>query len=424
MSGLAITQAPTPSLPMRFLLAAPAWGMFAGVWLAVQGEGALMSRWAPATVVLVHVVVLGVLGNAMLGALTQFLPVAALSPLVGRRALPLLHVGLNAGLLCFVVGLSKGVGLALHLAALLLGGTLLAFAALVGVALFRGKGPRWLRGGLCVALFSLALTAVLGVLGLLALTGDVSVALERVVDVHASFGLVGWVLMLIAVVGAMTLPMLQGTRAVPPRWVVGWVVCTLVGLLAGAVMRAWAGAALLAATTLAASWTFAAASLWLQLRSPHRRNPVLRYSWTVGVVAIACAVALMPFESVGAKTALWVGTLALGIGLPVLVTGMTMEIVSFLAWIHLRGVVPRGRQIPGVGRLLPEADKRIVLALHLIAAAGLLAALVLQKGHLASGLLIAIAHASTLFVLLRCRFRVVSEARIPVDRPRAPPVRG
>lgn len=424
MSGLAITQAPSPSLPMRFLLAAPAWGVFAGAWLAVQGEGALMSRWAPATVVLVHVVVLGVLGNAMLGALTQFLPVAALSPLSGHRMLPALHIGLNAGLVCFVVGLSKGVGLALHLAAFLLGGSLLAFAALAGVAVLRGSGPRWLRAGLGMALSSLAVTVVLGVLGLLTLTGDISVALDRVIDVHVSFGLVGWVLMLIAVVGAMTLPMLQGTRGVPPRWVIGWAACTLVGLVAGAMMRAWAGAAVLAATALVASWTFAAASLWLQLRAPHRRNPVLRQSWAVGVVAIACAAALMPFESAGTKTALWVGTLALGVGLPVLVTGMTLEIVSFLAWIHLRAVVPRGRQIPGVGRLIPEADKRIVLALHLIAAAGLLAALVFHKGHFASGLTIAIAHASTLVMLLRCRWRVVAEQRTAQDHPRTSPAQG
>ena len=41
MSGLAFASAPRPSLPMRFLVAALAWGAVAGLWLAWQGEIAL-----------------------------------------------------------------------------------------------------------------------------------------------------------------------------------------------------------------------------------------------------------------------------------------------------------------------------------------------------------------------------------------------
>ena len=73
MSGLAISEAPPPGIPLRFLVAAVLWGAFAGVWIAGQGNQ-LASRWTPATIALVHILVLGVIGNAMLGALTQFLP--------------------------------------------------------------------------------------------------------------------------------------------------------------------------------------------------------------------------------------------------------------------------------------------------------------------------------------------------------------
>ncbi len=44
MSGLAFASAPRPSLPMRFLIAALAWGAVAGLWLAWQGEITLLSR--------------------------------------------------------------------------------------------------------------------------------------------------------------------------------------------------------------------------------------------------------------------------------------------------------------------------------------------------------------------------------------------
>ena len=84
MSGLAFAEAPSPSLPLRFLLTALGWGVFAGIWLAWVGAEAMLSRWTPATLVLVHALVLGLLGNAMLGSLLQFLPVATASPLPGR----------------------------------------------------------------------------------------------------------------------------------------------------------------------------------------------------------------------------------------------------------------------------------------------------------------------------------------------------
>ncbi|WP_144409235.1 hypothetical protein [Pseudoxanthomonas suwonensis] len=72
MSGLAFAQAPPPSHPLRLLLAATGWGVVAGLWLAVHGEAAMLTRWTPATLVLVHMLTLGLL-------------TPALSPACGRK---------------------------------------------------------------------------------------------------------------------------------------------------------------------------------------------------------------------------------------------------------------------------------------------------------------------------------------------------
>ena len=109
MSGLAFASAPRPSLPMRFLVAALAWGAVAGLWLAWQGEIALLSRWTPATLVLVHVFALGLLGNAMLGSLVQFLPVAAGSRLPCVRCVPWLQGAFNAGIVLLLATLGGQV---------------------------------------------------------------------------------------------------------------------------------------------------------------------------------------------------------------------------------------------------------------------------------------------------------------------------
>ena len=95
MSGLAISEAPPANVPLRFLIASVLWGIVAGGWIAWHGDTGLASRWTPATVVLVHLLVLGVIGNAMLGALTQFLPVAARSRLSSAPAVPVLHACFN-----------------------------------------------------------------------------------------------------------------------------------------------------------------------------------------------------------------------------------------------------------------------------------------------------------------------------------------
>ena len=215
MSGLAFASAPRPSLPMRFLVAALAWGAVAGLWLAWQGEIALLSRWTPATLVLVHVFALGLLGNAMLGSLVQFLPVAAGSPLPGTRVVPWLHAAFNAGLALLLATLAASSHALALPAGGLLDGSLAIFALLALVAVIRGKGARVVREGIGLALLALIVTAALGLLLLAARTGWRGPAAAGMVDVHAAFGVIGWVLGLLAAVGGVTLPMLQGTRALP-----------------------------------------------------------------------------------------------------------------------------------------------------------------------------------------------------------------
>lgn len=402
MSGLAISEAPPSSVPIRFFVSALLWGVCAGAWMMFQGGDAWVSRWTPATVALVHIVVLGVLGNAMLGALTQFLPVAAGSPFPSRVA-SLAHVLLNAGLLVFVPAMTRLSRPAMCIAGGLLAMALVMFAVSAGIAVWRGTGPRWLRVGIGVSLGALAMTASLGAMALLTLAGVTSARLDWLVDVHVAGGLVGWVLTLLVVVGAVTMPMLQGTRAPTPRTVMTWVAMVLLGLVAGAWQRSNGTPDVLAWTSVLAVWLFAGASTWLQWHARHRRNPVLAAFWSTGIVALALAATLLVAPAVARfDRALLVGTLSIGVGLPLIVAGMMLEIFSFLAWIWLRRAVPRGRPIPGVGRLLPEGDKRVVLAAHLVAAVAVPAALLARRGHVEAGALWALPWLGTLVVLLRC----------------------
>ena len=399
MSGLAFASAPRPSLPMRFLVAALAWGAVAGLWLAWQGEIALLSRWTPATLVLVHVFALGLLGNAMLGSLVQFLPVAAGSPLPGTRVVPWLHAAFNAGLALLLATLAASSHALALPAGGLLGGSLAIFALLALAAVIRGKGARVVREGIGLALLALIVTAALGLLLLAARTGWRGPAAAGMVDVHAAFGVIGWVLGLLVAVGGVTLPMLQGTRALPVPALRTWQVASMLTL--GIAVATLADVVPGSAWRLAA-WPPAAFALTvyvLQARAPHRRNPVLRRFWQAGCACLFAASLLALRPDVPLVP---LGVLVLGVGLPLLVVGMALEITAFLTWIALRQRVPRGVRVPGVGSLFEEADRRRAFVLHAVAGAWLVAAAFAPALARSAGLAIALAYAVSLHGQWRC----------------------
>ncbi len=406
MSGLAISQAPPPSRPLRFLLTAAVWGIVAGAWLAWCGDLALTSRWATPSIALVHLFTLGVLGNAMLGSLLQFLPVAAGSPLVLGRGALWLHGVYNLGVVALVFGLARLHTTSLMVASVLLAVSLLTFAVMAWRALARGQGDAALRAGIARAIRSLAATVALGVVLVGIVLGLFPVPADRVADVHAATGLFGWTFVLMAAVGSVTMPMFQGTAAVDPRWLKAWMLLAACGLLVGAILRLMGYTAALAVGTGIPALLAVMGSLWLQRRIRHRRNPALTAFWFSGSLAIgAGAVLVLASVALQRDTAVLVGVLVIAVGLPLMLLGMLLEIVAFLAWIHLRRECPRGRRVPGVDRLLPERDKLSLLAMHLFASASLLAALYWPALASTAGVALVCAYAATASSVLRCRHR-------------------
>ncbi|MCX7147706.1 MAG: hypothetical protein NT042_16330, partial [Sulfuritalea sp.] len=74
--SLSFDQAPPISVPYRFFLAAPWFGVLAGILLAWSGGDAFVSRWTPEALALTHLIALGFMLQAMCGALFQFIAVA------------------------------------------------------------------------------------------------------------------------------------------------------------------------------------------------------------------------------------------------------------------------------------------------------------------------------------------------------------
>ncbi len=382
MVKLAVDESPAGSLPRRFLLSAPLWGMFAGTILMCQGESLLRSRWQPGTLALVHVFTLGVLGNAMFGSLLQFLPAAAgVHVHGGTKHGHALHALFNIGTLLLVTGLLCGWQTGIRVAGLLLPAAFLLLGAMTLPGVLAGTGQRLLLGGIGMALVAALITALLGGCLVLLLDGHLHIPLLFLVNVHASWGTLGWIVLLLASVARIVMPMFQGTTMVSGAAQAIWTVSLLLALCAGS-WRAlayddmsWLKLALVVHVT-----AFASTALWLQGRSPRsRRGPLLR-SWQLGLsVLLMASSALL----LGTRDGLLAGALGFGIALPFLVNGMSLEIVAFLGWIELHRRVGRGVQLPGVQRLLPERDKTRALLVQIPMAVLLPAAVLYPQAWLA-----------------------------------------
>jgi hypothetical protein len=390
---LSLQQAPPLSVPLRFFLTAPLFGIAAAVLLLWLGPDALASRWTPGALALSHLVALGVLGLVMAGALLQLLPVLVGVPVPRPRLLGgLCHGSSTLGIICLVAGFLRHDPFAFRAALLLLGlgfGLLLLIAAhSLARAPQQGDSVRGMRW----AAASLALTVTLG---LLLAAGHAGLGLplwrHALTDLHLAWGLLGWILLLVAAVAYQVVPMFQMTAAYPP-WLRRWF-APVVALL----LLAWSAAGLLGgsrpgllstipATLLAvAAALFAVLTLRLLARRRRKVGDATLAFWRLGMAALlaaAVSAACWPWLPIAAGSALALlpALLLLGFALSV-VNGMLYKIVPFLVWLHLQQQLsnapkPRAALLPpNMKQILPDARLWPQFALHAAALLCLLAGL-------------------------------------------------
>lgn len=411
-------RAPPERLPTAHFLAIPLWMLVAAWLFASRGEQLIAARWAPATLALVHVWVLGVLGNGMLGSLQQFLPVAAgvdtrWLQRLGLGLCGLFNLGLGlllAGFLAWPAGRAWG-GVVLALA--LLPFAALALRALCGVGW--AQTPRW---QLSTALVCLGTAGALGLylsIGRGALPG---LTRAQTVDLHAMLGLAAGVIGLLAAVGSVVLPMFQGLARWSERsqrrlWLAAAGVLVLA--LSLRINRAVdsLGFALLAA--LPALWLGGSVLLG-QWQRRSRRRPGLVRAWCIGWLQLIGAVLLAALGALSGRDAA-IGAAAwllLAGALPLLLQGMLLEILPFLHWNRLVLSRPLGSHahLPGVDALLPERDKRAMLPISVAFSLALLAAAcgAGSPSWLLAGALLATQAAALAAVMLACLKRAAQVA--------------
>ncbi|MCP4994875.1 MAG: hypothetical protein GY934_13990 [Gammaproteobacteria bacterium] len=351
-ASLSLDQAPPISVPFRFFLTAPVFGVLAALLIIFSGPEMLLSRWMPRVLGLTHLLTLGFLTMVMFGAMMQMLPVLAGSPLPQvKRVGPVVHLLLLAGTLLLVAGFVFNVKIWLAGSLVLLGVSVLLFLSAAAVALWRIKYPTPTTIGMLLALIALAVTLILGLMmGMGHIGKPFFSGLYQLTDLHVAWSLLGWVGLLVVGVSYQVVPMFQVTPEYPVwirrYWASLLFACLLSITLFSLVPSVGdvANYLLIAVLTFvgAAYLTYAIWTLLLQHRRKRRVKDATLQFWRIGMISIClvfilwvCGQMVIPLRNSSTYPLLMGGGLIFGVAIS-LINGMLYKIVSFLSWFHLQ----------------------------------------------------------------------------------------
>ncbi|BAN34310.1 hypothetical protein SCD_n00461 [Sulfuricella denitrificans skB26] len=380
-ASLSFSQAPPILVPFRFFLSAPLFGLLAALLALWYGPSLMESRWQPAVLALTHMMTLGFLGMAMVGAMMQMLPVVAGSPVAHPVGVArTVHVLLVPGVLLLAGGFLFGVNWPMRIAMVLLGSGFTVFAVAVGLSLKRASAANPTVVGMRYAVGALVVTVSLG-LTLASNYGWDWWLIERVrlTNLHLTWGLLGWVGLLVAGVSYQVVPMFQLTPSYPKlltRWLTTalFVLLLLLSVAYWLPVRAQDKVMLAAGLAVASIFTvFAIVTLRLQLRRRRKQSDVTLLFWRFGMSCLLLALVLgvagqvmpvldgMQGDNI-ALAFLFIAGFAVSV-----VNGMLYKIVPFLIWFHLQSLLMGVVRVPNMKLIMPEVGMRRQMWLHFAA---------------------------------------------------------
>ncbi|MBI1889441.1 MAG: hypothetical protein HYS18_02215 [Burkholderiales bacterium] len=377
---LSLDQAPALSIPLRFFLTAPFFAILASLLIVWQGQDLFVSRWSPGTLALTHLLTLGFLAMTMIGALIQILHVVAGVALPQLRlTASATHVLLTLGTLLLCAAFLSSEAWMFKLAILILP---TAFVILLAACV---RGMRRLRelsatvSAIRMALMALAITILLGASVAAIFAWQVALPLVPLVNLHAGWGLLGWVGLLIVGVAYQVLPMFQVTPLYPAA-MTQWLARSIFGILAaGTLAFAWGtnaeGDSLDAFMLPAAVAYLAFAIVTLRLLKSRKRPPdATTYFWVCGMIFLAICGAIWmtgqfaPHLQQTAAYPLLLGVLFIAGFVLSIVNGMLYKIVPFLVWYHLQNqITDRRIRAPNVRDVISEPAAFNQFCAHLVA---------------------------------------------------------
>ncbi len=367
--ALAFDNSPVLSVPLRFFLTAPAFALLASILLFLAGPQAFASRWTSYTLALTHLFTLGVLANAMAGALMQILPVATgISVLAPRLTSAIVHAMLTFGTLLLAAAFLLAAPPLFKLAscALLLAFVWLLAACAGGFWRHRNTAAKGAEDVLLAGRLALVSLFVAVVLGATLAAGfawpGLRLSMVLLTNIHAGWGLLGWVGLLLAGMAYQVIPIFQITELYPrpiTRWMAPLIFILLGAWTASMLLQfsfEHAARHLLTALILAAYALFAGTTLHLLYTRKRPTPDATTLFWRTAMFSLAGCALLWPLQlATQADYSITLGMLFIVGFAWSAINGMLYKILPFLLWYHAQNkLVMALRVVPKVKDIIPD----------------------------------------------------------------------
>jgi len=338
-NGLSLDQAPPISVVFRFFFAGALFGILSGIFILFF-QNTIFLLHSPASITLTHTLTLGVMLSFMFAALFQMLPVIAgvtlRSPVTIANLIqyPFILVVITL-LLAFNLSHAWLFGLA----SLLLGSSILYIVTIMLKNLIKLPNHSASSKGMSMALFALAIVVLLALYLAFSLWGMNSGSYYMPVrEAHYSFGLFGWVALLIIAISFQVIEMFYVTPAYP-KVVTGYLPLSLLTILVMTTIIGLFNPSIWILSNLLLAILLIGYALLTLKRLTQRKRPLTDatvWFWRLGLSSLILSmttISVIQFIDntvIQTLSFIFFASFALSI-----VFAMFYKIVPFLTWFHL-----------------------------------------------------------------------------------------
>lgn len=373
--GLSVDQAPPISVPLRFFLSAPLFGIVAGLLMLFSDSSTLLSRFSAETIAITHAMAIGFLGFVMFGALFQMLPVLAGVKIAKAKLVSTIaHIIMSIGLILMIVGFITEFKKLLLISSLLLGS---GFLIITLSMLYAFRGVVQINASIRAMITSLIFALLISLMGMHLLAshglGKFSSSHLLFANIHSVWAIFGFAGVLIIGVAFHVLPMFY----VAPRFKqfckrkVVWLITT--GLILWLILNIFAPTF----SWVAKAWVamfFWAFSTTVFMKMNARRRPIKDATiWYWKSAAVFMTVGTFSWvgdDFFGEQYIVLVSLLIGGGFILSIMQGMMYKIVPFLVWFHLNA---KGyMSIPTMNDMINKNLAKLQAILFIVSLVGLI----------------------------------------------------
>jgi hypothetical protein len=338
-NGLSLNQAPPLSVVFRFFFSGSLFGILAGVFVLLF-QNNIFQIHSPEAIIFTHTLTLGVMLSFMFAALFQMLPVIAgvILPSPVKKA-NLLQYPFILGVLTLLLAFYTSNPWLFIVASALLGGSIFYITGLMLKNLIKLPNHSASSKGMMLALVSLLIVVLLA----LYMTGTLSGLFQGTYysifkEAHYSFGLFGWIALLIISISFQVIEMFYVTPAYP-KFVSGYLPFKLLALLLLGLIFSFAIPAVWTVIDIFLALVLIGYALITLKRLTQKKRPLTDatvWFWRLGLSSLIVSMILILitiFTKSGTLEQLsyiFFTSFALSI-----VFAMFYKIVPFLTWFHL-----------------------------------------------------------------------------------------